>query len=322
MVKINTFTEERIDTQSFVSKVFNDNDVKSIETSLSKNNTIVAHNFTREVFQSTHSGESRWTPTTTSARGLFTIGEKVVGRGFPKFFALGEIESEETDLKKFTFPINVYEKWNGFLAIAFFTTEDGLIVTNKSGKENAYHTIEITNKVIDENPSFKEKLVNFLKTNPNYSVALEIIAPTYNDSHIVYYKENHIVPLAVIENETGTILPEFNNEIGIKTLKTLNSYSELKDFVQFTKSNESDFSEGYVLRGKNGFQLKLKTPFYLRAKSVRGRLEKHIPLHNTNELKWHDCGKDWFTEASLNHTKFSAKWALEKQKEFLNKRSN
>lgn len=320
MVKIKTYTEERINVQSFVSKVINDNDVKSEDTTLSKNQTIVAHNFTREVFRSTHSGKSRWTPTTTSARGLFTIEEEVVGRGFPKFFALGEIEPEEKDLNKFTFPINVYEKWNGFLAIAFYTEKDGLILTNKSGKENLYHTIEITHNVLNENTVLKQKITDFLKTHPQYSITFEVIAPTYNDSHIVYYENNDIVPLAIIDNKTGRVITDFDDEIGIKPVKTLRNFNELSDFVQTVKRNESDLNEGYVLRGTNGFQLKLKTPFYLRAKSVRGRLEKKVPLHNINNLNWPHGGKQWFIDAASNHIPFSTKWALEKQLTNLNER--
>ena len=318
MPKIKAVTIDRIDVPSFVTLVTNDDDINSVTTHLSSKNNIVAHNFTRDVFASTYNGKSRWTPLTTSARGLFTSGQEVVGRGFPKFFALGETKTEAEDIASFTYPVHAYEKWNGFLAIAFYTKEDGLIITNKSGAENIYDTINIANSVVAKTPGLKDKLYNFLSSHTNMSVTLEIIAPTENDSHIVYYTKDIAVPLSIIDNKSGDILTDYDEEFGIKPVATLNNQKELIDFINKTKHDEENLTEGYVLRGANGYQLKLKTPFYLRAKSVRGRLDKHIPLHNTNKLSWPYGGKKWFIDAASKHIEFSPKWAESKQRELIN----
>lgn len=313
MPKITAHTIDRIDLPSFVALVTNDDDIKSVTTELSSKSNIVAHNFTRDVFRSTHTGNSRWTPLTTSARGLFTRGQEVVGRGFPKFFALAEVKTEDEDLSSFAYPVHVYHKWNGFLAIAFYTKEDGLIITNKSGVENSYNTIHIANLVVDKTPGLKEKLTSFLSNHPTLSVTLEIIAPEENDKHIVVYSKDIAVPLSVIDNASGDIVTDYDELFDIKPVHTLSNRQELNDFVQRVKRDETDLTEGYVLRGANGYQIKLKTPYYLRAKSVRGRLDKSIPLHNINKLSWPYGGKKWFIEAASNHIEFTPEWAEKMQ---------
>lgn len=313
MPKITTFNVPRIDSTSIVSRLIADNDIRSIDTELSDKETIVAHNFTRDVFQSTFSNASRWTPLTTSARGLFTSGDKIVGRGFPKFFALGETQSEEQDMLSFTYPIQVYSKLNGFLAIAFYTKASGLIITNKSGMNNTFDTLNIANDVVKAQTELYDLLESFLSKHQDVSIALEIIAPSHGDSHIVTYTEDRAIPLAVIDNITGNVCAEYDETFGIHTVKTLYNQEELRSFIDATRHNEHDLTEGYVLRGANNFQLKLKTPFYLRAKSVRGRLTKHLPLTKAQKMSWPYGGESWFNIAAKNHLTFSTEWAEEMQ---------
>ena len=313
MPVIITHNSKRIDTPSFVNKLLDDTDVKSSETTLSSHSTIVAHNFTREVFRSTHSGKSRWTPITTAARGLFTNKDDIVGRGFEKFFTLGETRSNEEDINAFTYPVNAYKKLNGFLAIAFYTEEDGLIITNKSGFENDYHTQAIANEIIKNDVVLYERLENFLKEHSDFSITFEIIAPNHGDKHIVFYNKDSAVPLAIIDNKSGHITTSYDELFGIKPEVILENKNELVAFINKVSRDEHNLSEGYVLRGSNGFQLKLKTPFYLRAKSVRGRLDRKVPVHNINKLSWPNGGKKWFLDAAITHTSFSPEWALDKQ---------
>lgn len=313
MPKITTFNVPRIDSTSIVSRLIADNDIRSVDTELSDKETIVAHNFTRDVFQSTFSSASRWTPLTTSARGLFTSGEKIVGRGFPKFFALGETQSEEQDMQSFTYPIQVHSKLNGFLAIAFYTEASGLIITNKSGMNNTFDTLNIANNVVKAQTELYDLLESFLSTHQDVSITLEIIAPSHGDAHIVKYTKDRAIPLAVIDNITGNVCPEYEQTFGIHPIKTLHNQEELKAFIEKTRHDEHDLTEGYVLRGANNFQLKLKTPFYLRAKSVRGRLAKRLPLSKAQKMSWPYGGETWFNIAATNHLTFSPEWAEKMQ---------
>lgn len=100
---------DSIDKPTFVDKLIADEDVINKEL----RDGIVANNFTKETFR-----HGRWTPTTTNARGLFTRAQEIIGRGFPKFFNVGE--NEEATLESLEYPVNVYTKQNGFLAVTFY----------------------------------------------------------------------------------------------------------------------------------------------------------------------------------------------------------
>lgn len=98
-----------IDGEKLQDTLDSDPDVKNVEL----DDGIIANNFTREAFE-----KNRWTPTTINARGLFTRNNEVVGRGFKKFFELGQTPT--STLESLGYPVKAYVKHNGFLAIAFY----------------------------------------------------------------------------------------------------------------------------------------------------------------------------------------------------------
>ena len=266
----------RVDVQTFVQKVTADPDIKSIQSDLGDG--IIAHNFTREVFQSTHTNKPRWTPLTTAARGLFTKNDQVIGRGFEKFFTLGEIETADESIAKFTYPVYVQPKFNGYLALAFMDG-DRLVITNKSGRENSYNTLKIAQELVNKDKDLLEKLKYVFDHQDDVTVALEVIAPESGDTHIVEYQHDQVKPLAVIDNHSGLPIHDFDIALDIKFLK-LHNETEVRHFIQNVQDDNQDTTEGYVLTGLNGFHLKLKTNYYLAAKEVRGALYKSTKSHN------------------------------------------
>lgn len=303
---------KRIDIPNPIEEMFADPDVRSVPTQVSED--IYAYNFTKEVFQSTFKGKNnmRWTPRTVKARGYFTRGDEVVGRAFNKFFAIGE--TPDAKIENLTFPVSVYKKYNGFLAIAFWDTkEDKLRFVTKSGRATFNNgTTEITldaddmiMKVNRGKHTIKrvtQYLNDYFKENKSTSVLFEALYE--EDVHVVpeALREGHtIVPIAVVNNEDGTfntlgeshfqIKPEkrytfsFDKSMWQAKPAIFETKEVLEDYIN--RFGKGELKEGYVLRDATGNMLKYKTPTYLKAKEVRGKLERYSQL---GEKKFKEAG--------------------------------
>ena len=268
---------DSIDKPTFVDKLIADEDV--INKGL--RDGIVANNFTKETFR-----RGRWTPTTTNARGLFTRAQEIIGRGFPKFFNVGE--NEEATLESLEYPVNVYTKQNGFLAVTFYDKEEDKIqVFSKGGGEKYSALAETVLKLTGQ----YAKLIEYYGNSELYetSVLFEIVEPI-NDPHIVKYKGQHAYPLCVIENtEYGQVrldLAEKYWNINDNLIGTAQNRQQLDKLIScYMRDNPT--TEGVVLYGQNKM-LKIKTPFYLKAKELRNALE-----HN-GKTRWYHGAENWF----------------------------
>lgn len=267
-----------IDGEKLQAKLDNDPDVKNTEL----NDGIIANNFTREAFDN-----NRWTPTTTNARGLFTRNNEVVGRGFKKFFEVGQTSTSTLD--SLEYPVKAYVKHNGFLAINFFDRDNGCLCTYSKGGGEKYS--DMARKVIIDTGMY-DKLMDFYSKleNETLSVLFEIVDPV-NDPHIVKYNEQHAYPLAVVDNDiNGHVeLEKAEKFWGIDEwlVFTANNEKELKTGIeQFEKDHPT--LEGLVLYGQNKM-LKYKTKFYHKAKELRGALgNKHKKRH------WYYGAEPWY----------------------------
>ena len=267
-----------IDGEKLQAKLDNDPDVKNTELS----DGIIANNFTREAFE-----KNRWTPTTTNARGLFTRDNEVVGRGFKKFFELGQTST--STLESLTYPVKAYVKHNGFLAIVFYDKKNHKVNAYSKGGGEPYSSwaSETLPKVIGI-----DKFATFYydKNRQNMSVLFEIVDPE-RDPHIVKYNQIHAYPLAVINNDmTGLVdLKEAEDfwKIDRWLAFTATSLDELKDKISEWKKNNPT-KEGLVLYAPNK-QLKIKTPFYHKAKELRSALG-----HKTKKRRWYYGAEQWY----------------------------
>lgn len=269
---------DSIDKPTFVDELIADKDVVNKEL----RDGIVANNFTKETFE-----QGRWTPTTTNARGLFTRAQEIIGRGFPKFFNVGE--NEEATLESLEYPVNVYVKHNGFLAIAFYDKkEDKIQIFSKGGGEE-YSTL--AESILKSTGKYND-LVEYYKDDERLqetSVLFEIIDPIH-DPHIVMYHMQCAYPLCVIENtENGRVLLDLaekywhidDNLVGVAWRR-----KELDDIINKYMTEHST-TEGLVLYGQNKM-LKIKTPFYLKAKELRTALAHH------GKNRWYHGAENWF----------------------------
>ena len=255
---------------------------------------ISSFNFTREAFN-----KGVWDTQTMKARGLYlnTNTDEVVARGYDKFFNIDE--RYETSLATLTttmqYPITVYYKENGYLGLLSYDEEnDDLLFCTKSmiGSEHAEHFKELFYKL------GCDKDVALVKVKEGYTLLFEVIDPEF-DPHIINYEQPELCLLDVVKNSMDA---QFEDYSAVRSIAcqigcsykvpetTITSARELIQFVEDVQNENTDLPldhEGYVLEDANGYRVKLKTPYYLKWKKLRGMLpsiKKYGKLLNTSML--------------------------------------
>lgn len=233
-----------------------------------------------------------WDEQTVKARGLYinTKTGEVVARSYDKFFNIGERPETQMDALKNTieFPVQAYEKENGFLGIMSYNKETkDFIITSKSAMESEYAGWFKDIFYSTTNAKTREGIKFFLEQH-NVSAVFEVLDPVHNP-HIIDQPKQKLVVLDLVRNTIETeIMPYrvtqlFCFTFGLpckKLRKTLNIWKEFEDFVNETHNSIRQV-EGYVLVDSNGYMLKVKTNYYrtwkyLRTISERVRTGKDI----------------------------------------------
>ena len=194
--------------------------------------------------------ESKWDDITKMCRGLILDQDgNVIAKGFDKFFNLEEHTSEEIPNE----PFEVFEKLDGSLGILFWYQGQWILATKGSfTSEQSIRAKEILNKY------------NYHPIPKGYTTLVEIIYP---ENRIVcgYGNEESLVVLSMINNSSGkeldyTSLLYISDETRMPVVKKydgINDYKTLKSLI-------SKDREGYVVRFRNGFRIKIKGEEYVR----------------------------------------------------------
>ena len=202
--------------------------------------------------------EKLWTPLLMMCRGLVTdFDGKIIARPFPKFFNYEEHKPEEIPNESF----DLFEKMDGSLGILFWYEDIWILATRGSfASEQAIRGKEILDR--EYNLTWINKLNTYL---------FEIIYPE-NRIVIDYHGKEKLTLLGVIGSKTGheysyeylSIVAnllvndeETANEIVVKRYNGITNYKEVKAMVK-------DDQEGFVVRFKNGFRMKIKGEEYCR----------------------------------------------------------
>lgn len=239
-------------------------------------NGISSFNFSSKAFFN-----KLWNDETIRARGLFIKQDtgEVAARAYNKFFNIGERpETEMSALKKnLKFPVNVYEKENGFLLIVSSQDGDNLMVCSKSTNQGDFagYGRAILDKCGDV---WKKHFANYLHEN-NVSAVFECIDPI-NDPHIVKYSNAHLVLLDIVDNDYEfshllygslcNIAAYFNLQVK-KHVAVLYNYKEFKKFLESVENNKD--MEGYVFEDATRFMVKYKVQWYRKWKVLRGVIQ-------------------------------------------------
>lgn len=188
-----------------------------------------------------------WNEATLQCRGLILDDNyNIVSRPFPKFFNLGENQPQEIPLHE---PFDVYEKMDGSLGISYFL--EGVPYVASRGSFTSEQAVKAT-ELLHQQYAAAMSLMN-----PNFTYLFEIIYPT-NRIVVDYGTAEKLVLLGVLNTATGMDQPLVDIGIPVVThYKDISSVEQLKEL-------EQDNQEGFVVRFKSGYRVKIKFDEYKR----------------------------------------------------------
>lgn len=194
--------------------------------------------------------EKIWNEVTLMCRGLILDGdENIHSRPFKKFFNYEELIPEQIPNE----PFEVFTKEDGSLGISHWIGNKPYIATRGSfTSDQAIHATKIL---------YEKYVHTFDKLNRNYTYLWEIIYPE-NRIVISYGDMDDLILLAVIDNATGKDIEI--PEIGFQIVKRHDGINDLS----VLKSLEEDNKEGFVIKFKSGYRLKIKHQEYVRLHKI------------------------------------------------------
>ena len=195
--------------------------------------------------------ENKWNEITKQCRGLILDNEGyVIAKGFDKFFNMEELVVE--DIPNETF--EVFEKLDGSLGILFWY--DGRWILSTKGSFVSQQSIK-GKEILDSK-------YNIHPIPKGYTTLVEILYP---QNRIVcnYGNDEYLVVLSMISNSSGKeldydslkLISEETKMPLVKRYDGINDYKALKLMIDKER-------EGYVIRFKNGFRMKIKGEEYVR----------------------------------------------------------
>jgi T4 RnlA family RNA ligase len=198
--------------------------------------------------------ERLWDDITLQCRGLVTNSKgDIVARPFKKFFNYEEHKPEDIPNEEYV----VYEKMDGSLGILFNYENEWILATRGSfTSPQAIKGKEILGR---------HDISAWRKDN---TYLFEIIYPE-NRIVVDYGKEEKLVVLGAIHTETGEEIPDsslfWTQDSGFEVATTYKTWGEGYDLL---KEEISKDREGYVIRFKNGFRMKIKGDEYCRLHKI------------------------------------------------------
>lgn len=198
-----------------------------------------------------------WDEYTLSCRGLVVDAEgNILARPFRKFKNLEEHDPSEIDMSE---EYDVFEKMDGSLIILFYYEPRMQWIIASRGSFISEQALE-AQKIF--NITVYDKLLS------NYTYLFEVIYPE-NRIVIDYGNRRELVLLTVIETSSGFELPyiELTDTYSkhfpiVKRFEVkINDLNDLKKLVE-------DNKEGFVVRFKNGFRVKVKFEEYVRLHGI------------------------------------------------------
>lgn len=244
--------------------------------------------------------EKLWDNITLQCRGLVTNSKgNIVARPFKKFFNYEEHKPEDIPNENYV----VYEKMDGSLGILFYyeyklSDERRYNIWFNNNYETGMERFFDPNKLPDFDdpyytPTPKTKGEWILATRGSFTspqsikgkeildkkydvtslekdntYLFEIIFPQ-NRIVVDYGDEEKLVLLGAIHTKTGNEVPDsslfFSQESGFECVTTYKTWGEGYDLL---KEEISKDKEGYVIRFKNGFRMKIKGDEYVRLHKI------------------------------------------------------
>lgn len=191
--------------------------------------------------------DNLWDEVTSSCRGLVTNSQgEIIARCFKKFKNIEEYSPDEIPNESF----EVTEKMDGQFGLLFYYDNEW-IVTSRGSFESIY--------------AYKAKSLlakyDYEKLSREFTYLMEII---FEEGRIVCsYDFEDLVILAMINTETNveeSIYDRGLEDLGFKLVKRYNGITDYKLLKSMVLNN----AEGFVIRFKSGFRVKIKGAEYVR----------------------------------------------------------
>lgn len=231
------------------------------------------------VFKPSMFFQKAWNHVLVKARGLFVDNNRrIIARGYNKFFNIGEIQQTMLDnlALKFKFPLSVYVKENGYLALVGYDEQtDQLFITSKSDPESI-HTGYFKEILMQQiNNDSLALLKNYLREH-NVNLVFEVI-DIIHDPHIIEYKATKLVLLDILFRTellacvSYLELQKVALQYGFECKKRAMQFQDWDSFDQWYQSVQKkgknyifqgQHIEGFVIQDNEGYLCKIKLPYY------------------------------------------------------------
>lgn len=249
---------------------------------------VVSCNFTRDAFI-----RGEWDDLTVTARGFFfdTVSNRVVARGYDKFFNVGETHGP-ADLAEVISEshgnLAVRRKYNGYLAIATAHpfNHDEVLFLSKSGVTD--YSREAQRIFMASFADREADLARFMRLN---DVCLTFECISGKDPHIVNEGHERLVLLDAICLSTTFMVDEqarrhLVDEFGFESPDYIFCDGDPEQFLQWKIDKaEHLLDEGLVIIYGDGRMTKYKTRAYREIKGFRSALRRYMSKGQT-QFDW------------------------------------
>lgn len=185
-----------------------------------------------------------WDDVTLSARGLILDDQgRVIARGFRKFFNYGERPDPLPDE-----PFKVLDKLDGSMAVLSFVNGEPEVATR--GSFDGPQAVRATKM-------FRERYSGYRPPEGTTAV-FEIIYPE-NRIVVDYGDTEDLYHLGLVDNETGLVFFDLDPDWPGPSVQEFPNAAP-----EELSSRLRDNAEGFVVRYRNGYQVKVKLAEYLR----------------------------------------------------------
>ena len=191
--------------------------------------------------------DKHWDSVTMSCRGLVVDDEgKIISRCLKKFFNYEELNPEDIPNE----PFEMTEKMDGQYGNLFYYDNEWIITSRGSFMSiYAKRAWELLQKY------------DYKKLSTDYTYLFEII---FKEGRIVLkYDFEDLIMLARINIETGIEESIYNQGFEALGFKLVKRYDGINDFKDI-KTMISNDAEGFVIKFKSGFRMKIKGDGYCR----------------------------------------------------------
>lgn len=210
--------------------------------------------------------ENNWTFLIKKCRGIIIDDSGyVVARPFEKFFNIEEVINSKSEKLPNNEPYEVSEKLDGSLIIA--TKYRGNLIVASSGSFTSDHALYATELIK------QRKYEQYV--NEGFTYLFEMVAKRFRI--IIDYKIDNLYFLSVINNNTGKDCPYslLHTAPFHPVVPYYNMYNN-KDIFHLKNFNFDD-KEGFVIRFRNGYRVKIKFDKYIELhRFITGINSKHV----------------------------------------------